>query len=368
MHFLAALPALDLTAAAPAKAAAASQPALTEIITQPSRWVEFVGPNHALQLFGVKLVGVTAENGRKLLFSLIYVAVVIVIARLLRKLSGKALEGQQGKRVTFWTHQGVRLVTNLAMLLGLLSIWFNDPTQLATFVGLVTAGVAFALQKVVTSVAGYIVILRGNTFNVGDRITMGGVRGDVVALNFIQTTIMEMGQPPLVQSAEPAMWVRARQYTGRIVTVTNDKVFDEPVYNYTRDFPYIWEEISIPITYTADRRRAEAILLDAATALTTDTAKLAVHDLKELHRRYLIQGSELKPRVFMRLTDNWIELAVRFLTEDHGVRDVKDQMYRRIIDALDEAKIGIASSTYDIVGLPPLRVVHEPPASVAATT
>ena len=128
-----------------------------------------------------------------------------------------------------------------------------------------TAGLAFALQKVVTAVAGYFVILRGKTFNVGDRITMGGVRGDVIALGFIQTTIMEMGQPPAVEAnTDPAMWVRSRQFTGRIVTVTNDKIFDEPVYNYTRDFPYIWEEMRLPIGYKADRARAERILLDAA--------------------------------------------------------------------------------------------------------
>ena len=70
---------------------------------------------------------------------------------------------------------------------------------------------------------------------------MGGVRGDVIGLGFIQTKIMEMGQPPAEQSDEPAMWVRSRQYTGRLVTVTNDKIFDEPVFNYSQDFPYIWK-------------------------------------------------------------------------------------------------------------------------------
>ena len=122
----------------------------------------------------------------------------------------------------------------MLLSLGLVSVWFDDPTRLATALGLVTAGLAFALQRVITALAGYIVILRGKTFNVGDRITMGGVRGDVIALGFIQTTIMEMGQPPAVQNADPAMWVRARQYTGRVVTVTNDKIFTEPVYNYSR--------------------------------------------------------------------------------------------------------------------------------------
>src|SRR5207237_3024096 len=132
-------------------------------------------------------------------------------------------------------------------LIGVASIWFDDPTRLTTAMGLVTAGLAFALQRVVTAVAGYLLILRGNTFNVGDRIVMGGVRGDVVALGFLQTTIMEMGQPPPVQNPDPAMWVKARQYTGRMVTVSNAKVFDEPVFNYTRDFPYIWDELTIPV-------------------------------------------------------------------------------------------------------------------------
>ncbi len=59
---------------------------------------------------------------------------------------------------------------------------------------------------------------------------MGGIRGDVIEIGFIQTAIMEMGQPPPVQSDDPAMWGRARQYTGRIVTITNDKIFETPVY------------------------------------------------------------------------------------------------------------------------------------------
>jgi small-conductance mechanosensitive channel len=61
--------------------------------------------------------------------------------------------------------------------MGLVSIWFDDPTRLTTALGLVTAGLAFALQRVVTAVAGYLIILRGKTFNIGDRISMGGVRG-----------------------------------------------------------------------------------------------------------------------------------------------------------------------------------------------
>ena len=137
------------------------------------------------------------------------------------------------------------------------------------------AGLAFALQKVVTSLAGYFVILRGKTFNVGDRISMGAVRGDVIALNFIQTVIMEMGEPPAVQQQDPGQWVQSRQYSGRVVTISNAQIFEEPVYNYTKDFPYIWEEMHLPISYKDDRVKAEQIILSAVAHHTSDIAALA---------------------------------------------------------------------------------------------
>jgi small-conductance mechanosensitive channel len=167
---------------------------------------------------------------------------------------------------------------------------------------------------------------------------------------------MEMGQPPTVQSADPAMWVQARQYSGRIVTVTNAKLFDEPVYNYTRDFPYIWEEIHLPVAYGADRKRAEEILLEAARKHTTKVADLSEDSLLELERRYAVRRSDLNPQVFYRLTDNWLELSVRFIVEDHGIRDIKNAMSRDILDALEKAGIGIASGTYEIVGFPTVKV------------
>jgi len=213
---------------------------------------------------------------------------------------------------------------------------------------------------VITAFAAYIVILRGKTFNIGDRIVMGGVRGDVIELGFIQTTIMEMGEPPSVQAADPAMWVRSRQYTGRIVTLTNDKIFETPVYNYTREFPYIWEEMLIPVSYTADLKRTEEILLTATRAATVKFTEMGEDALCELERRYFVQRSELEPRVYVRLTDNWVELSVRFVTPEHGVRELKDKLSRDLLDRLNQAGIGIASSTYDIVGMPPISVKLEP--------
>ena len=332
----------------------------------PATIVRFVGPHRALELFGVKLVGVNAENGTKLLFTIILFAVMLVLSKLLRKLARGVTH--RGQRTAFWVRQGIHVAAALVLLIGTASIWFDDPTRLTTALGLVTAGLAFALQRVVTALAGYVLILRGRTFNVGDRIVMGGVRGDVIALGFLQTTVMEMGQPPQVQSADPAMWVKARQYTGRIVSISNAMIFDEPVFNYTRDFPYIWEEMTIPISYKDDRAAAEHILLTAARRHTLKVAELGEPAVKELEDRYVIKRSDMGPRVYWRMTDNWLEMSVRFLAADHGVRDLKDAMTRDILAGLDAAGIGIASATFEVVGLPPLHFERSPSRRTAAET
>jgi len=311
---------------------------------------------HSLQLFGIHLIGANAENGRKLLLTLGFILAAFAAGIVLRWLLGLLGSVVDSPRFRFWSRQAVAILLAILLVLGIISIWFDDPGRLGTFMGLVTAGVAFALQRVVTAIAGYFVILRGKTFNVGDRIVMGGVRGDVIALSFMQTKIMEMGQPPPVQSDEPAVWVHSRQFTGRICTVTNDKIFDEAVYNYTHHFPYLWDEIRLPVRYPDDRHKAEAILIEAARRHALTPEKVGADTLEELDRRYNLKDLDIEPKVYWRLTDNWLELAVRFLTPDHGTRAVKDAMSREILAALDEAGIGIASATYEITAMPPLEM------------
>src|SRR5947209_4975942 len=127
---------------------------------------------------------------------------------------------------------------------------------------------------------------------------MGGVRGDVISLNFMQTTIMEMGQSRAEQGDKPSMWVESRQYTGRIVTVSNAMVFDEPVYNYSREMPYFWDEMHLPVPYGTDYRRAEEILLEAARKQTEDVRALSKDVREELERRYELLELYAKPRIY----------------------------------------------------------------------
>jgi small-conductance mechanosensitive channel len=305
-----------------------------------------------------------AGAGVKLLVSFVLLLVLFglraAIAAMMRRRTPVQVAEQPQERRRFWIRQGVQVMAFVLLVAGLSAIWIDDPSRLTTMAGLVTAGLAVALQRVVTSLAAYAIILRARVFTVGDRITIGGVRGDVVSLGLMQTTVMEMGEPPGAHSGDPQVWVNARQFTGRIVKVTNDKIFDTPVYNYTREFPYLWEEMHFPIGYGADRAGAESILLDIARRHTDPIVARAEPAFTRLRERYFVaEVAQLAPRVYQRMTDNWIELSLRFLAPVHGVRTLKDAMTRDILSAFEDAKIQIASATFEIVGLPTVRVRTE---------
>ncbi|MDQ3280831.1 MAG: mechanosensitive ion channel family protein [Acidobacteriota bacterium] len=312
-----------------------------------------------MRIFGIQLVGVNAATGNKLLLTIAFGIAIWTLSHILRAIARALLRNRDDVRAHFWSRQAVQLLATVLFLLMLVSIWFDQPQRVAGPAGLITAGLAVALQRVITAVAAYFVILRGRVFNVGDRIAMAGVRGDVIALGYTRTTIMEMGQTPQEQSDDPSMWVDARQFTGRIVTVTNDKIFDEPVYNYSRDFPYIWEEIHVPIQHGADYWKAEQILLEATGRHTPDLKQINARDVATLRRRYGITPEHAVPRVYLRITDNWLEMTVRFLVPDHGIRGVKDAIAREVIEQFAAAGITVASTTVAVVQVAPIRVEGE---------
>jgi small-conductance mechanosensitive channel len=309
-------------------------------------------PAQGLKLFGVTLIGATTENGHKLVLTIAFIAIAWVIAWLLRQILKLFIGSRTGTRFQFWAKQGVSLIVAGILILGILSIWFDNPARLASVLGLIGAGIAFALQRVITAVAGYFVILRGKTFNVGDRILMGGVRGDVIGLSFMQTRIMEMGQSPREETDQKS-WVRSRQFTGRIVTVTNDKVFDEPVFNYTHEFAYIWDEISVPVRYSSDYAAAEKALTDAARKHACTCEQLGAEEARRLEERFGTVVDEIDPRVFWRITEDWLELTVRFLGPDHGIRGIKDKMSRDILG--DFERQGIAIGAVRQQAVPPTK-------------
>ncbi len=130
-----------------------------------------------IQVFGVTLVGISRTSGVKLLFTVALVLLVLLLRRVAIGLARRLLGGAVADNRRFWTRQGIQVIAAVVLILGVVSVWVTPTTNVSTGIGLVSAGLAFALQQVITALAAYFVILRGDTFSVGDRITLGRVRG-----------------------------------------------------------------------------------------------------------------------------------------------------------------------------------------------
>ena len=136
----------------------------------------------------------------------------------------------------------------------------------------------------------------------------------------------------------------------RALDTASDRVAVEEIGKTTEGRPFLVVTITSPENFA----RIGAIRRDNLRLY--DPRGLGEDEARELQRRYFLATPEFDPRVYWRITDNWLELTVRFVTHEHGVRAVKDAMSRDILKALDEAGIGIASATFEVVGLPTLRI------------
>ena len=202
-------------------------------------------------------------------------------------------------------------------------IWFEGVESIATYLGLVSAGLAIALKEPIANIAGWLFILWRRPFEVGDRIQLGEFSGDVIDQRIFQFTILEIGN-----------WVDADQSTGRIIHIPNGKVFTDEQANYTKAFSYIWDELSILVTFESNWKKAKKILQDIANE-HDDLQETARERLREASSKYMIFYNKLTPIVYTSVRDSGIMLQIRFLCEPRRRRFRKERFWEAILDAFD---------------------------------
>ncbi len=235
----------------------------------------------------------------------------------------------------------------------LISIIFSDRLGgLTVAFGVAGAGIAFSLQEVIASVAGWLAVSLGGFYNVGDRVQLGGIKGDVIDISILRTTVMECGE-----------WVHGDLYTGRIVRIANSYVFKEPVFNYSGDFPFLWDEITVPVKYGSDHKQAREILHRVAMEVVGEYAPEASKRWNELIRQYKLEEAKIEPAVTLVANDNWIEFTIRYVVDYKTRRGTKDKLFTGILDAFDatEGRVAFASATFQLVEVPVFDVrISEP--------
>jgi small-conductance mechanosensitive channel len=247
-------------------------------------------------------------------------------------------------------HRARKFITFMGYIAGIFliaTVFSNRLGGLTVALGVAGAGIAFALQEVIASVAGWLAISFGNFFKTGDRVQLGGIRGDVIDIGVIRTTLMECGQ-----------WVNGDLYNGRIVRIANSFVFKEPVFNYSSDFPFLWDEITVPVKYGSDYQLARKIFQQIAVEIVGDYSIHAKEAWKHMVKKFMIEDAKVEPMVTLIANDNWMEFTVRYVVDYKVRRSTQDQFFTRILEEIEKTggKVTLASATFQVVEAPVIDV------------
>ncbi|HLW19560.1 MAG TPA: mechanosensitive ion channel domain-containing protein [Cyclobacteriaceae bacterium] len=225
------------------------------------------------------------------------------------------------------------LFTIGALVLG--NLWISNFQFIVTFLGILSAGIAIALKEVFMNIAGWAFIYIRKPFDVGDRIQIGDVKGDVIDLRLFQFTLLEIGN-----------WVDADQSTGRVIHVPNLKVFIEPQANYSQGFNYIWNEQLIYITLDSDYKRAKTLLIGILNSLLLDEIALAEAEFRRARDKHLIVYNQFTPAVFIDITERGVQIAMRYLCNPRKRRMIQHAITESVLESFGpEENIQLAYPT-----------------------
>lgn len=276
-----------------------------------------------------------------------YIFWVLFVILAIKFLRGFLRKNLPDTSLRYKSQKGIEIIGYIILIILSLSYFTGNIKDFTLAIGLFSAGVAFTLQELILSIAGSFYIFIVKVYKPGDRIEINGIKGDVIDVDSIYTTIMEMGQ-----------WVSSDNYSGRIVKLSNAFVFKGPVYNYSKDFPFIWDEFDLPISYGSDIELAKKIIIEVATNLLSDYTANSKSKWKSVVNKYYIEDAQVAPTLAISLTDNWIQFNLRYIVDYKKRRFTKHMLNDNIQKEVQKTsgKVILASSTLELIKLPEIKI------------
>ncbi len=214
--------------------------------------------------------------------------------------------------------------------------------DIGTIVGLIAAAVTIALADVVRSLAGWIYVNSRRGVEIGSRVVVDGITGDVIDIGLLKTTLLEVGEP----------LVHAMQSTGRIVTVPNSAFLNKNVISSATVNPLVWHEIRILVTFESDWKKARDIMKDVAMKLYDEIIPDLREGFRSLEREYAFRLGSTAPYIYTEIADSGVLLTLRNLCPVRRRRSTTDRISEEILDRFNEDEtIEFAYPTYRIFKL-----------------
>lgn len=234
----------------------------------------------------------------------------------------------------------------------IVSIIAGDMRALIGSIGLVGLALSWALQTPIESLMGWLLNAFNHYYKIGDRIRVGEVFGDVYKIDYLTTTIWEIGSP-----FQPGI-VNAEQPTGRLVTFPNNEILAGSVVNLTGDFPYVWDELVVSITNESDIKYAMRVLEEASTNLIGDYMKEPILQyINILEKAGLPADLPTGPTTYISPGDSWIDVTIRYLVGARERRLWKTKLLVHIEEVL--AKEENKKSIYPVYPRHQVQIITE---------
>jgi small-conductance mechanosensitive channel len=260
-------------------------------------------------------------------FEIILIAIVIIfifnffVLFVKRRILKKAKSKNQVSTIKIFSRMINIVFTWVIILFAFLS-YFKSWTGIGVVAGLLTAAIGFALQKPITGIAAWIMVVVKRPFQVGDRISIGSVKGDVYDISLTHVHIDEIGGT-----------VDSEQHSGRNVLVPNYKLFDDVLINHTLIHDFVLDEVSFIIKYDSDLDGALKIVTAIAEEITGEYAK-------KLNR-------EIATRV--SIVDNGMKIKILFYAPVQNITKIKSDLSEKIYKSiLKNKKVELAYNRLDI--------------------
>lgn len=255
-----------------------------------------------------------------------FVAMLILVASKVVEMI--VLKKSKNKADTYNLLRLIRLLAVLLIIFVGVSFLFKEWYAAAVSLGLISLILGFALQTPISSFIAWLYIIIREPYQVGDRIQIDTLKGDVVEINYLDTTLWEFSGDYLTNDVP----------SGRLIRFPNSLVLQVAVYNYSWEkFPYIWNEIPLHIAYESDFKFVEETIIRVAKEeLGTEMAD-NVERFKGLLAQTAVNELEIKeyPTVNFRISANtWVEVVVTYLVEPKHATSIRTNIIKKIIAEL----------------------------------
>ncbi|HAH56672.1 MAG: mechanosensitive ion channel family protein [Lentimicrobium sp.] len=281
-----------------------------------------------------------SELGIKIITILVSLILIYILASLIKKIIPRYISASESR---YKTRKFVNIVGYVLFIIIILTVFSNQLTGLTVFLGVAGAGIAFALQEVIASIAGYIAIHTSNFYKVGDRVMVGGIIGDVIDIRMLRTSLMETGG-----------WINGDLYNGRITTVANSFVFSEPVHNYSGEFPFLWDELIVPIKTSSDFEYGREVFFQILKNIQSEYAVDAQQHWRKMTGKFLVEKAKVEPMISMSFDENWISFTLRYVVDYKARRSTRDILSTEILRAIKNSggKLEVGSTAMEITAFP----------------